>query len=227
MHATKRQPAESERCLICALHKISFCLRVTRIFSLTLKSLIAPIKTAHSNGPWSGQEGRGGPSPLARPQLRRPRLPLRTPRTQRETCCRGRCGDVQHDGQHFNVIFDKQQIYMGMSTSAAARPPRPVRPVPHVTWATRGRAGCTSPSLCASTPPLPPLNDLMMCMGPRASTRSRASSPTAAHEGLELIFALSTRSRAPITRAAHQRPLSPFQTLRREAPKKRNPTGVI
>ena len=84
--------------------------------------------TAHSNGPWSGQEGRGGPSPLARPRLRRPRPPLRTPRTRRETCCRGRCDDVQHDGQHCKVLvrtpqnFYEHVYFRGGATTAVAAP---------------------------------------------------------------------------------------------------------
>ena len=50
--------------------------------------------------PMERAERRGGPGPLARPRLRRPHLPLRTPRAQRKTCCRGFCDGVQHDGVH-------------------------------------------------------------------------------------------------------------------------------
>ena len=164
---------------------------------------------------------------MAHPQLRRPRLPLRTPRTQRETCCRGRCGDVQHDGQHYKFYSITTKNYMGMSTSAAARSPFSIRSASCAIWATRCSSRCVWLSLWALTPPLPLLDDVMMCMGPRASRRSRPGSLTAAHEGLTLIFGFSTRSRAPIARTTHQRPLSPFQILRREAPKRQNPAGVI
>ena len=71
------------------------------------------------------------------------------------------------------------------------------------------------------------MDDLIVGMGTRRSWRSRPCSSTAAYEGLTLIFGFSTRSRAPTARTTHQRPLSPFQTLRREAPKRQNPAGVI
>ena len=57
--------------------------------------------------------------------------------------------------------------------------------------------------------------------------RSRPRSATAAHGGSRPTCSFSTRSRAPTARTTHQRPLSPFQTLRREAPKRQNPDGVI
>ena len=113
-----------------------------------------------------------------------------------------------------------------MFTPAAARSPFSIRSAPRATWASRCSSRCAWLSLWALTPPLPLPDDVMMCMGPRASRRSRPGSLTAAHEGLTLIFGFSTRSRAPIARTTHQRPLSPFQTLRREAPKRQNPDGV-
>ena len=71
------------------------------------------------------------------------------------------------------------------------------------------------------------MDDLIVGMGTRRSWRSRPCSSTAAYEGLTLIFGFSTRSGVSTARTTHQRPLSPFQTLRREAPKRQNPDGVI
>ena len=71
------------------------------------------------------------------------------------------------------------------------------------------------------------MDDLIVGMGTRRSWRSRSCSSTAAYEGLTLIFGFSTRSGVSTARTTHQRPLSPFQTLRREAPKRQNPDGVI
>ena len=180
-----------------------------------------------SNGPWSGQEGRGGPNPLARPRLRRPHPPRRTPRAQRETCCRGRCDDAQHDERHYKFLPDHHKNYMAMFTPAAARSPFSIRSAPRATWASRCSSRCAWLSLWALTPPLPPLGRPDGGHGPRASTRSRPRSATAAHGGSRPTCSFSTRSRAPTARTTHQRPLSPFQTLRREAPKRQNPAGVI
>ena len=71
------------------------------------------------------------------------------------------------------------------------------------------------------------MDDLIVGMGTRRSWRSRPCSSTAAYEGLTLIFGFSTRSGVSTARTTHQRPLCPFQTLRREAPKRQNPDGVI
>ena len=55
---------------------------------------------------------------------------------------------------------------------------------------------------------------------PRATRRSRPSSPTAAHEGPPLIFDSSSRSRVSIARASRQPPrLFQMRASRREAPK--------
>ena len=70
------------------------------------------------------------------------------------------------------------------------------------------------------------MDDLIVGMGTRRSWRSRPCSSTATYEGLTLIFGFSTRSGVSTARTTHQRPLSPFQTLRREAPKRQNPAVV-
>ena len=114
-----------------------------------------------------------------------------------------------------------------MFTPAAARSPFSIRSAPRATWASRCSSRCAWLSLWALTPPLPPLGRPDGGHGPRASTRSRPRSATAAHGGSRPTCSFSTRSRAPTARTTHQRPLSPFQTLRREAPKRQNPAGVI
>ena len=120
------------------------------------------------------------------------------------------------------VSVDKRHFYMGMSTSMAARSPRSVRPAPRTAWATCGRAGNMMASPWASAPPVPPPGRPDHGHGPRTSTRSRPCSATAAHGGSRPTFASSTRSRAPITRTTHHRPLSPFQTLHGRGPKVQN-----
>ena len=111
------------------------------------------------------------------------------------------------------VLHDKQQFYVAMSISASARSLRAVRPVPCMTWPTRGRAGCTISSPWASTPTIPPPGRPDHGHGPRTPARTRPLSFAAAHEGSKLIFGFSTRPRAPITHTANRNRCSPFQTL--------------
>ena len=116
------------------------------------------------------------------------------------------------------VLLDQQHFPMGMSTFTPTRSPRSLRSVPRTAWATCGRAGNMMASPWASAPPVPPPGRPDHGHGPRTSTRSRLRSATAAHGGSGPTFASSTRSRAPITRTTHHRPLSPFQTLHGREP---------
>ena len=72
---------------------------------------------------------------------------------------------------HFasTVQVDNREFYMGMPVPTTAWPPWPVRPGPRVTWASPGRARCAVRWPWASEPPLPHVDDLIVCMQPRRS----------------------------------------------------------
>ena len=83
----------------------------------------------------------------------------------------------------FSLQSTNSNFHMSMSTPAAARSPFSIRSASRATWASRCGSRYAWLSLWALTPPLPLLDDVMMCMGPRTSTRSRPRSRTAAYEG--------------------------------------------